>query len=187
MAGRESLRDIEECGNAKGSAALCHSRLRERVARATFAETNEQRDWRLRQDLATRLTKRARRLYAGEDLDWELDQTIYWPPRSSTAADRSDATIIWPFRHGTVARIAPDNAGVNGWTQTEIVRANQATHLKVSRLSSSSRRPHLRRCGVGSAQWPLHVIGSRLLGRAKDDRIRHDRRTLRTRGPAHTP
>ena len=42
-----------------------------------MAEANEQRDWRLWQDLATGLIKRARRLYAGEDLGLELDETIY--------------------------------------------------------------------------------------------------------------
>ena len=44
---RESLRDIEECLNAKGPAALNHLGLREPVARVTLAEANEQRDWRL--------------------------------------------------------------------------------------------------------------------------------------------
>ena len=79
---RESLRDIEECLNAKGPAALYHLGLREPVARVTLAEANEQRDWRLWQDLATGLIKRARRLYAGEDLGLELVETIYaldWP------------------------------------------------------------------------------------------------------------
>jgi hypothetical protein len=70
---RESLRDIEECLNAKGAAALYHLGLREPVARVTLAEANEQRDWRLWQDLATGLIKRARRLYAGEDLGVDLD------------------------------------------------------------------------------------------------------------------
>ena len=74
---RESLRDIEECLNAKGPAALYHLGLREPVARVTLAEANEQRDWRLWQDLATGLIKLARRLYAGEDLGLELDETIY--------------------------------------------------------------------------------------------------------------
>lgn len=74
---RESLRDIEECLNAKGPAALYHLGLREPMARVTLAEANEQRDWRLWQDLATGLIKRARRLYAGEDLGLDLDETIY--------------------------------------------------------------------------------------------------------------
>ena len=74
---RESLRDIEECLNAKGPAALYHLGLREPVARVTLAEANEQRDWRLWQDLATGLINRARRLYAGEDLGLDLDETIY--------------------------------------------------------------------------------------------------------------
>jgi len=71
------LRDIEECLNAKGTAALYHLGLREPVARVTLAEANEQRDWRLWQNLATGLIKRARGLYAGEDLGLDLDETIY--------------------------------------------------------------------------------------------------------------
>ena len=43
----------------------------------TLAEANEQRDWRLWQDPATGLIKRAGRLYAGEDLELDLDETIY--------------------------------------------------------------------------------------------------------------
>jgi hypothetical protein len=57
---RESLRDIEECLNAKGPAALYHRGLREPVARVTLAEANEQHDWRLWQDLGL-----------------DLDETIY--------------------------------------------------------------------------------------------------------------
>jgi hypothetical protein len=37
---RESLRDIEECLNAKSAAALNHFGLREPVARVTLAEAN---------------------------------------------------------------------------------------------------------------------------------------------------
>jgi hypothetical protein len=74
---RESLRDIEECLNAKGAAALYYLGLHEPVARVTLAEANEQRDWRLWQDLATGLIKRERRLYAGEDLGVDLGETNY--------------------------------------------------------------------------------------------------------------
>jgi hypothetical protein len=59
---RESLRDIVECLNARGPAALYHLALHKPVARATLAEANEQRDLPLWQDLATGFIKRARRL-----------------------------------------------------------------------------------------------------------------------------
>ena len=100
---RESLRDIEECLNAKGAAALYHLGLREPVARVTLAEANEQRDWRLWQDLATGLIKRARRLYAGEDLGLELDETIY--ALDSTTIDLSLQLFPWADFRSTKAGV----------------------------------------------------------------------------------
>jgi hypothetical protein len=108
---RESLRDIEECLNAKGPAALYHLGLREPVARVTLAEANEQRDWRLWQDLATGLIKRARRLYAGEDLGWELDETIY--ALDSTTIDLSLQLFPW-------AEFRSTKAGVKLHTQLDL-------------------------------------------------------------------
>ena len=108
---RESLRDIEECLNAKGPAALYHLGLREPVARVTLAEANEQRDWRLWQDLATGLIKRARRLYAGEDLGLELDETIY--ALDSTTIDLSLQLFPW-------AEFRSTRAGVKLHTQLDL-------------------------------------------------------------------
>ena len=108
---RESLRDIEECLNAKGPAALYHLGLREPVARVTLAEANEQRDWRLWQDLATGLIKRARRLYAGEDLGLELDETIY--ALDSTTIDLSLQLFPW-------AEFRSTKAGVKLHTQLDL-------------------------------------------------------------------
>ena len=108
---RESLRDIEECLNAKGAAALYHLGLREPVARVTLAEANEQRDWRLWQDLATGLIKRARRLYAGEDLGLELDETIY--ALDSTTIDLSLQLFPW-------AEFRSTKAGVKLHTQLDL-------------------------------------------------------------------
>lgn len=108
---RESLRDIEECLNAKGTAALYHLGLREPVARVTLAEANEQRDWRLWQDLATGLIKRARRLYAGEDLGLELDETIY--ALDSTTIDLSLQLFPW-------AEFRSTKAGVKLHTQLDL-------------------------------------------------------------------
>lgn len=108
---RESLRDIEECLNAKGAAALYHLGLREPVARVTLAEANEQRDWRLWQDLATGLIKRARRLYADEDLGLDLDETIY--ALDSTTIDLSLQLFPW-------AEFRSTKAGVKLHTQLDL-------------------------------------------------------------------
>ena len=108
---RESLRDIEECLNAKGAAALYHLGLREPVARVTLAEANEQRDWRFWQDLATGLIKRARRLYADEDLGLDLDETIY--ALDSTTIDLSLQLFPW-------AEFRSTKAGVKLHTQLDL-------------------------------------------------------------------
>ena len=73
---RESLRDIEACLNAQSN-KLYHMGIRARVARSTLAEANEKRDWRIYADFAQSLIQTARRLYAGEDLGLELDNTVY--------------------------------------------------------------------------------------------------------------
>ena len=118
---RESLRDIEECLNAKGPAALYHLGLREPVARVTLAEANEQRDWRLWQDLATGLIKRARRLYAGEDLGLDLDETIY--ALDSTTIDLSLQLFPW-------AEFRSTKAGVKLHTQLDL-RGPIPVHIEV--------------------------------------------------------
>jgi hypothetical protein len=73
---RESLRDIESCLRARPT-LLYHMGLRGRVSRSTLADANERRPWQLYADLAQRLIARARRLYAGEALAVELDETVY--------------------------------------------------------------------------------------------------------------
>jgi hypothetical protein len=73
---RESLRDIEACLGAVPD-RLYHMGIRGTVARSTLAEANEQRDWRIYADFAQVLIAEARRLYAGEPLGLELDQTVY--------------------------------------------------------------------------------------------------------------
>lgn len=73
---RESLRDIEACLRARPT-LLYHMGIRGRVSRSTLADANERRPWQLYADLAQRLIARARRLYAGEALAVELDETVY--------------------------------------------------------------------------------------------------------------
>jgi Domain of unknown function (DUF4372)/Transposase DDE domain len=73
---RESLRDIEAClGAIPGQ--LYHLGIRSQVTRSTLADANEKRDWRIYADFAQVLISEARRLYAGEELDLALQQTVY--------------------------------------------------------------------------------------------------------------
>ena len=91
---RESLRDIEACLNAQSN-KLYHMGIRARVARSTLAEANEKRDWRIYADFAQSLIQTARRLYAGEDLGLELDNTVY-------ALDASTIDLclsVFPWAH----------------------------------------------------------------------------------------
>lgn len=80
---RESLRDIEAClGSFKNK--LYHTGFRGRVARATLADANQNRDWHIWADFAHVLIQMAQPLYAHDDFGVDLNQTAY----------ALDATII---------------------------------------------------------------------------------------------
>jgi hypothetical protein len=76
LTARDSLRDVEACLRARPK-LLYHLGIRGHVARSTLADANEHRDWRIYADLAQRLIRRARRLYAHEPFGVELEQTVY--------------------------------------------------------------------------------------------------------------
>lgn len=99
---REGLRDIATCLNAKPE-ALYHLGFRGPVAKSTLADANEQRDWRLWEDLARGLMRKARILYAGEDLGFELENTVY--ALDSTTIDLSLTLFPWADFRRTKAGI----------------------------------------------------------------------------------
>lgn len=99
---RESLRDIEACLNAQ-TATRYHLGFGRPVARATLAEANERRDWRLWRDLALGLVGKARRLYASEELGVELANTVY--ALDSTTIDLSLSLFGWADFRATKAGI----------------------------------------------------------------------------------
>ena len=99
---REGLRDIATCLNAKPE-ALYHLGFREPVAKSTLAEANETRDWRLWEDLAKSLMRKARTLYADEDLGLDLENTIY--ALDSTTIDLSLTLFPWADFRRTKAGI----------------------------------------------------------------------------------
>jgi transposase len=73
---RASLRDIEACLRAQ-QPKLYHMGFRGRVSRATLADANELRDWRIYRDLAQVLIRIARDLYRDESFGVELSETVY--------------------------------------------------------------------------------------------------------------
>jgi len=73
---RSSLRDIETCLNSL-KPKLYHVGIRGTIARNTLAKANQTRNWRIYAEFAAVLIAHARKLYAGEPLAVDLDQTIY--------------------------------------------------------------------------------------------------------------
>lgn len=73
---RESLRDIETCLNSHHE-TLYHVGFRGPVSRSTLADANEQRDYRIYQDFGYHLIVVARSLYRGEELEIELEHSVY--------------------------------------------------------------------------------------------------------------
>jgi len=93
---RESLRDLEACLAAQ-PAKLYHMGLSQPVRRATLADANARRDWRIYADFAQRLIGEARRLYASEPMGVDLSSTVY--ALDATTIDLCLSVFPWaPFR-----------------------------------------------------------------------------------------
>ena len=98
---RESLRDIEACLRAQSS-KLYHMGIRGRVSRATLADANEKRDWRIHADFAQSLITIARRLYADDGFGVDLAGTVY--ALDSTTIDLCLSVFPWaPFMRSKAA------------------------------------------------------------------------------------
>ena len=88
----ESLRDIEVCLAAQ-TCKLYHMGLRQPVARATLADANETRDWRIYAEFAQRLIIQARKLYLDESFGVDLTNTVY--ALDSTTIDLCLSVFPW--------------------------------------------------------------------------------------------
>src|SRR6202162_5765895 len=99
---RESLRDIETCLSVQAS-KLYHMGFSEPVRRSTLADANEARDWRIYAELAQRLIVQARRLYANDDLGFDLANTVY--ALDSTTIDLCLAVFPWAHFRTTKAAV----------------------------------------------------------------------------------
>jgi len=110
LTSRDGLRDITTCLNARPE-TLYHLGFTGKVARSTLADANESRDWRIWEDLAKSLIRKARPLYVGEDLGVDLDNTIY--ALDSTTIDLSLTLFNW-------ADFRQTKAGIKMHTQIDL-------------------------------------------------------------------
>ena len=99
---RESLRDIEACLKAAPE-KIYHMGFTGPVSRSTLADANERRDWRIYADLAQALITEARRLYADESLEVDLDQTVY--ALDSSTIDLTLSLFPWASFRETKAAV----------------------------------------------------------------------------------
>ena len=98
---RESLRDIETCLLANQT-KLYGMGFRSPVKRSTLADANEGRDWRIWEDLAALLIRRARKLYCNDSFGIDLDNTVY--ALDATTIDLCLSLFPWaPFRTAKAA------------------------------------------------------------------------------------
>ncbi len=107
---REGLRDIAECLNARPEARY-HLGFQSPIAKSTLADANEQRDWRLWQDLAQNLIRKARPLYVDEELGLDINNTIY--ALDSSTIDLSLTLFPW-------AEFRKTKAGIKMHTQMDL-------------------------------------------------------------------
>ena len=95
---RESLRDIEATLGANAT-KLYGMGLRQAVRRATLADANERRDWRIWADFAAVLIRRANKLYADEPLGLDVNIAGKIYALDSSTIDLCLSLFDWaPFR-----------------------------------------------------------------------------------------
>jgi hypothetical protein len=99
---RESLRDIEACLSAQ-AAKLYHMGFRHEIKRSTLADANETRDWRIHAEFAQCLIAQARKLYAGDSLGIELENTAY--ALDSTTIDLCLSLFPWALFRTTKSAV----------------------------------------------------------------------------------
>jgi len=99
---RESLRDIEACLSAH-STKLYHMGFRGPIRRSTLADANENRDWKIYAEFAQRLIAQARRLYADDELEVDLANTVY--ALDSTTIDLCLSVFPWARFRSTKAAV----------------------------------------------------------------------------------
>jgi hypothetical protein len=102
LTGREGLRDLEVCLNARPARAY-QAGFRTRITRTNLAYANEHRDWRILAEVAQVLMRRTRRLYTLAQPDPELPQLSY--ALDSSLIDLSLTLFPWGEWQHTAAAV----------------------------------------------------------------------------------
>ena len=99
---RESLRDIEaSLGASPGK--LYGMGFRGAVRRTRLADANERRDWKIWADLAAVLIRKARKIYASEELGLDLQNTVY--ALDSSTIDLCMSLFPWALFRSTKSAV----------------------------------------------------------------------------------
>ena len=99
---RESLRDIEVCLCANHT-KLFHMGFKGIPARSTLSDALNSRDWRIFHELAMNLITRARKLYATDANNLDLDATVY--ALDSTTIDLCMSLFDWALFRTTKSAV----------------------------------------------------------------------------------
>ena len=99
---RESLRDIEVCLSAQSS-KLYHMGFRQEIKRATLADANESRDWRIHEEFAQHLIVQARKRYIDDSFGIDLENTTY--ALDSTTIDLCMSLFPWALFRTTKSAV----------------------------------------------------------------------------------
>ena len=99
---RESLRDIEICLSVHHT-KLFHMGFKAAPARSTLSDALNTRDWQIYRDLAMHLMAHARKLYAAEPLNIDLDATVY--ALDSTTIDLCMSLFDWALFRTTKSAV----------------------------------------------------------------------------------
>ena len=124
---RESLRDIVTCLQSH-SGKLYHLGIRKGVAKSTFADANEIRDWRIYAEFSQLLIDQARSLYL-EDKSFELDLKNSVYALDSTTIDLCLSVYSWtPSTKGRAALKVHTLMDLRGSIPVWIRFSNGLTH-----------------------------------------------------------
>jgi len=99
---RESLRDIETCLSVQAS-KLYHLGFREPVRRATLADANEMRDWRIHAELAPTSDRPSQEAVRRRKPGLDLTDTVY--ALDSTTIDLCLSVFPWAHFRSTKAAV----------------------------------------------------------------------------------
>jgi hypothetical protein len=91
---RQSLRDIEACLRAI-DVKLYHLGIRGKISRATLADANEARDWRIFEDFGKYIIKIAQRELVDDDFGLDLKNAVY--ALDSTVIETCLSLFPWTF------------------------------------------------------------------------------------------